>query len=429
MMTRTLSTIIFWLTACMMCASVSAQPVMLGVDTLRESNFEALQGKRVGLVAHPASRDSRFGSTVTVLQQAPGVELVAVFGPEHGVYGDVYAGDKIADRADPRTGLPAYSLYGSGRKPTEAMLEDLDALVFDLQDIGARSYTYISTMRACMEACAEQDKEFVILDRPNPLGGERIEGGFVEEGFESFISHLPVPYVHGMTMGELALLVRDKYVPDYDKLTVIQMQGWERSMLWKDTGLKWVITSPHIPHAETCAYYVATGIIGELNTTSIGVGYTQPFELFGAPDIDGEKLAWSLNSAWRNPAKYYYHKDGEPMLRISWGSPPLGVTFRPVWFKPFYSRFKGEVCQGVQVYIDPTQDVNLVEINFRLAQALGGEFIFGDGKRDRSFDIATGTNKARLLLMDGAPLDELFAHWRQQSEQFRNDREKYLLYE
>ncbi len=427
-MIRTTIAVTFCLSALMVCTSLSAQTVKLGSDILRESRGEALQGKRVGLVAHPASRDSQFGATVQTLKDMPGVELVAIFGPEHGVYGDVYAGDKIADRADPRTGLPAYSLYGSGRKPTEAMLEDLDVLVFDLQDIGARSYTYISTMRACLEACAEQDKEFVVLDRPNPLGGKRIEGGFVEEGFESFISHLPIPYVHGMTMGELALLVRDKYAPDYDKLTVIKMQGWERSMLWKDTGLKWVITSPHIPHAETCAYYVATGIVGELNTTSIGVGYTQPFELFGAPGIDGEKLAWALNSVWGNPAMYYYHEDGTPMQLINWGTPPLGVRFRPVWFKPFYSRFKGEVCQGVQVYIDLDKDVNLVEINFRIAQALGGEFIFGDGSRDRSFDIATGTNEARLLIMDCAPLDGLFARWRMQCDQFRKDREKYLLY-
>ena len=419
-----------WLAVVLLCVSVHGQTIKLGSDVLRESRGEAIRGMRVGLVAHPASRDSRFTHSVQLLQDLPDVELVAIFGPEHGVYGDVYAGDKIANHVDPRTGLPAYSLYGSTRKPTHEMLENIDALVFDLQDIGARSYTYISTMRACLEACAEQDKTFIVLDRPNPLGGERIEGGFVAEGFESFISHLPIPYVHGMTMGELALLVRDKYAPDYDKLNVIKMQGWERSMLWEDTGLKWVMTSPHIPHAKTCAYYVATGIVGELNTVSIGVGYTQPFELFGAPGIDGEKLTWALNNAWRNPNDYYTHQEGSPLNRMHHGEPPIGLTFRPVWFKPFYSRFKGEVCQGVQVYIDLKQkDVNLVEINFRLAQALGGAFIFGDGSRDRSFDKAAGTNKARLLLMDGKPLDGLFADWRRQSEQFRKDRQKYLLYE
>ncbi len=417
-----------WVAGWLICVSVFAQPVRLGVDMLREGGFEVLRGKRVGLVAHPASRDSRFVSTVEVLRGAAGVELVALFGPEHGVYGDEYAGDKIADRSDPRTGLPAYSLYGSNRKPTEAMLEGLDVLVFDLQDIGARSYTYISTMRACMEACAEQGIEFVILDRPNPLGGERIEGGFVEEGFESFISHIAVPYVHGMTMGELAGLVRDKYTPGYEKLTVIKMSGWERGMKWEDTGLRWVITSPHIPNAKACAYYVATGIVGELFTVSIGVGYTQPFELFGAPGLDGEVLGEALNDYWKTPGRYYQGTTEGQKIRLPKSGAPLGVTFRPVWFKPFYSRFKGEVCQGVQVYLDLDKKVNLVETNFKLAQALGGEFIFGDGERDRSFDIATGTNKARLLLMSGSPLEGLFADWRRQSEGFRKDREKYLLY-
>jgi uncharacterized protein YbbC (DUF1343 family) len=428
-MQRTTSRLAGWLAAWLVCALVSAQPVKLGIDALQDSGFQAVRGKRIGLVAHPASRDSRFRSTVQILHETDACELVALFGPEHGVYGDEYAGDKIADRNDPRTGLPAYSLYGDSRKPTSAMLEGLDALVFDLQDIGARSYTYVSTMRASMEACAEQGIEFIVLDRPNPLGGERIEGGLVEEGFESFISHLPVPYVHGMTMGELALLVRDKYVPDYDKLTVIQMAGWERRMRWKDTGLKWVITSPHIPNANACAYYVATGIVGELNTVSIGVGYTQPFELFGAPGINGEALAEALNHYWASPRQYYKAAtDNGMFMDMKTSRSPLGVTFRPVWFKPFYSRFAGEVCRGVQVYLDLDKDVNLVEINFKLAQALGGEFVFGDGERDRSFDIATGTNEARLILMQGLPLDGLFARWRQQSDAFRKDRQKYLLY-
>ena len=430
MMTRARGLLACCVMIALSCVTAHSQTIKLGSDVLRESNGGVLKGMRVGVVAHPASRDSRFVHIVQTLQSLPDVKLVALFGPEHGVYGDEYAGDQIGNRTDPRTGLPVYSLFGSTRKPTPEMLKNLDALVFDLQDIGARSYTYVSTMRACLEACAEQDKAFVVLDRPNPLGGERIEGGFVEPGYESFISHLPIPYVHGMTMGELAMLVRDKYAPDYDKLTVIKMQGWKRSMLWEDTGLKWVITSPHIPHAETCAYYVATGIVGELNTVSIGVGYTQPFELFGAPTINGEKLAGALNHAWNRPADLYYHEKNQPLTTINRGFPPQGLTFRPVWFKPFYSRFKGEVCQGVQVYIDPKQkDVNLIEINYRLAQALGGDYIFGDGSRNKSFDKATGSDKPRQLIQQGKPLEPLFQDWRRQCEQFRKTRRKYLLYQ
>jgi uncharacterized protein YbbC (DUF1343 family) len=411
------------------CVPVAGQPVKLGIDMLRESNFEAVRGKRFGLVAHPASVDSQFVSTVLTLHHSKVGELVALFGPEHGVFGDVYAGDKIADRNDPRTGLPAYSLYGESRKPTIAMLEGLDALVFDLQDIGARSYTFVSTMRACLEACAEEDIEFIVLDRPNPLGGDRIEGGLVEEGFESFISYLPiVPYVHGMTMGELALMVRDKYAPDYDKLKVIKMGGWQRYMTWQNTGLQWVMTSPHIPNAESCAFYVATGIVGELNTVSIGVGYTLPFQMFGAPGVDGDYLARALNQQWDDPRDLYLRLQEHRMLRTESAHAPVGLTFRPVWYKPFYSRFAGEVCQGVQVHIDPKFKVNLIEINFKMAQALGGKFIFGDGSRDRSFDIAVGSNEPRTLLMEGAPLEGLFARWRQQCKQFRETRKPYLLY-
>ena len=428
-MPRVIMTRLFSYFACLLiCVSAHAQPIELGIDVLRKSDFKVLQGKRVGLVAHPASRTNEFASTYMELKSTKVCELVALFGPEHGVRGDVYAGDKIQDRVDTHSGLPEYSLYGSSRKPTKAMLEGLDALVFDLQDLGARSYTYISTMRACLEACAEQGIEFVVLDRPNPLGGDRIEGGFVEEGFESFISYVPVPYVHGMTMGELALLVRDKFAPEYDKLTVVEMEGWSRWMTWEQTGLRWVITSPHIPNAESCAYYVATGIVGELNTVSIGVGYTQPFQLFGAPGVNGAHLARALNSGWDDPRELYTKLQNQQLLRAQGTYPPSGVVFREVHFRPFYSRFKGEVCQGVQVHLDLSRDVNLVEINFKLAQAMGGEFIFGDGSRDRSFDIATGTNEARLLLMEGAPLEGMFARWRQQSKDFRESRKQYLLY-
>ncbi len=424
-----LSRVIVMLSVLVLSLPAWGQPVKLGIDVLQESNYEAVRGKRIGLVAHPASVDSRFVSTVRLLHFSKVCDLVVLFGPEHGVFGDVYAGDKIVDRTDPRTGLPAYSLYGVNRKPTKAMLEGLDALVFDLQDIGARSYTYVSTMRACLEACAEEGIEFIVLDRPNPLGGDRIEGGMVEEGFESFISNIPVPYVHGMTMGELAMLVRDTYAPGYDKLKVVKMQGWQRYMTWEDTALRWVMTSPHIPDARSCAFYVATGIVGELSTVSIGVGYTQPFQLFGAPGIDGQTLADALNNRWDNPGDHYRRATNRELVDLVSKDAPVGLTFRPVWFKPFYSRFAGEVCQGVQVHIDPTRKVNLIEINFKLAQALGGAFIFGDGSRDRSFDIAVGSNEPRTLLMEGAPLEGLFARWRQQCKQFRETRKPYLLYD
>lgn len=390
---------------------LSAESVKLGIDVLREDGFKALQNKRVGLVAHPASVDSRLVPTVDVLRAAPNVTLVALFAPEHGVWGDEYAGDKIADQTDPRTGLPVNSLYGATRKPTREMLADIDVLVFDLQDIGSRSYTFISTMKVCLEACAENAIEFMVLDRPNPLGGERIEGPPLKKGFESFIGLLPVPYVHGMTMGELARQVREEVAPGYRRLTVVPMKGWTREMLWDDTGLGWIPTSPHIPHVSSCAAYAATGILGELHAVSIGVGYTLPFEIVGAPDVDGDKLAETLNA--------HFDLTGAP--------PPL--YFRSARFKPFYAVHQGEPCQGVQVHLDPATSPTLVEINFRLIDALGGKEVFARSQRRHgSFDKACGSDEPRKWMTEGHDLDELFAQWRDYCDTFREERKKWLLY-
>jgi uncharacterized protein YbbC (DUF1343 family) len=378
-----------------------------GIDVLRDENFKTLEGKRVGLVVNPASVDSKLKPTVDVLREAGNVKLAALFGPEHGVYGDEYAGDRVSDRTDSRTGLPAHSLYGANRKPTPQQMRDIDALVFDLQDIGSRSYTYITTMKHCMEACAELDKELVVLDRPNPLGGMRVEGPMLVRGYESGVSAFNVPYVHGMTMGELAQLVRDTHFPDFRKLTVVKMAGWNRDMVWEETGLSWVPTSPHIPQASSCAGYAATGIVGELKNISNGVGYTLPFEMIGAPWIDGEKLADRLNAAGLE-----------------------GVYFGPARFKPFYAQFKDEPCQGVQVHIDPKHAASIVEINFRVMDALNAGKILAEApKRHAMFDKVCGSDEARKTLMDGGDLAALFTKWRGECEQFSKQRRQWLLYE
>jgi len=392
-------------TVVLACASAGA--VKPGIDMLREEGFRTLDGKRVAVVVNPASVDSKLKPTVDVLREAKNVKLVALFGPEHGVYGDEYAGDKVADRIDARTGLPANSLYGSNRKPTPQQMRDVDALVFDLQDIGSRSYTYISTMMNCMEACAEQGKELVILDRPNPLGGKRVEGPMLVKGYESGVSAFNVPYVHGMTMGEMAQFVRDTHFPDFRKLTVVKMGGWNREMVWDETGLAWVPTSPHIPQASSCAGYAATGILGELKNVSNGVGYTLPFEMIGAPWINADKLADQLN-----------------------GTGIAGVYFGPARFKPFYAQFKDEPCQGVQVHIDSKQAGSIVEINFRVMEALNAGKILADApKRHAMFDKVCGSDEARKVLMNGGNLDTLFAKWREQCAKFSSQRAQWLLYE
>ena len=412
-------------------AGARAEPkVKFGIDVLDARGFDVIKGKRVGLVVHPASVNASLRRTLDVLRGAEGVNLVALFGPEHGVYGDVYAGDKIADSADPRTGLPAYSLYGKTRKPTAEMLAGVDVMVFDLQDIGARSYTFISTMKAVMEACAEHDKELVILDRPNPLGGLRVEGPpTVEKGLESFVSYLDVPYVHGMTMGELAKLVQSTAFPKYGKLTVIPMEGWTRDMLWPDTGLTWVPTSPHIESFESAVGYSAVGFIGELLVISNGVGYTQPFQVVGAPWIDGDALAEALNTSYSSPRGKYLALT-EKRNELSIQTSAVGIYFRPIRFRPFFATFKEQVCQGVQVHIDPRTADNLVEINFRVLQAVGADKLFADAKEDRHkmFDKVSGSSEPRQVLSQGTDPAEMFEKWRRGCLEFINARKPYLLY-
>jgi uncharacterized protein YbbC (DUF1343 family) len=404
--------------------------VKFGIDVLRDEAFASLAGKRVGLIASPSSVDEHLTPTSHLLRDATGVKLVSMFGPEHGIYGDEYAGDKVDDRKDPKTGIPIYSLYGKTRKPTPEMLAGLDVLVFDLQDIGSRSYTNISTMKVAMEACAENDKAFVVLDRPNPLGGTRVEGPPLDEqNFSSFVGIVNVPYVHGMTIGELARLMRDRFVPDYKKLRVVKMTGWTRGMTWADTKREWIPTSPHVPHLSSVPAYSATGIVGELYVISNGVGYTQPFEIVGAPYVDGQALADALNNHWTHPHEAYEALKQKRNVTVPKSPAPDGVFFRSIRFKPFYSTFKTEPCQGVQVHIDPRTAGSIVEINYRLMEALDAAKILSEApKRHDMFDKVNGSAEARTYLMQRKDLATLFAKWKANSDAFKASRKKYLLY-
>ena len=425
------------LSLCLATAARAEPVIKLGIDVLRDDGFKLLAGQRVGLIVNPASVDAHRTPTLTVLHDAPNVNLVALAGPEHGIYGDEYAGDKIADKVDPTTGLKVYSLYGKNHRPTPAFLESVDTIVFDLQDIGARSYTYVSSMKAVLIACAAADKTLVILDRPNPLGGLRVEGSIVvAPKFKSFVSDVDTPYLHGMTMGELALMTRDAVAPEYQKLHVVKMTGWRREMTWADTGLDWIMPSPHVPHVSSVAAYAATGILGELYQYSNGVGYTLPFEIVGGPNVDGVKLAEHMNAIW----------PGQP-----------GVYFRTLRYKPFYATNVGEACQGVQVHLDPHAAPSLVEINYRLIEALGGEKIMAAATRPASqpatarsttgpatlpntagaidihsrramFDKVTGSDDVGDALARGDDLEPIFARWRAECDAFKTRRAKYLLY-
>lgn len=267
--------------------SIHAQTIKLGIDVLEESGYRALEGKRVGLLTHPAGVNRRGESSIDVLRRAPNMRLVALFGPEHGIYGNEKANQPIEDQIDPHTQLPVYSLYGKYRKPSPDMLRGLDALVIDLQDVGVRSYTYVSCMRYAMEACFENGVEVVVLDRPNPLGGLKVDGPPLDRQWRSYVGAFHVPYVHGLTIAELARIARYSTgtleVPDKvrlsGKLTIVPMQGWKRSMLWTQTGLKWVPTSPYIPDLSAVLGYAMTGLGAQAGGFSHGIGTPYPFRL------------------------------------------------------------------------------------------------------------------------------------------------------
>ncbi|MCD4709497.1 MAG: DUF1343 domain-containing protein, partial [Bacteroidales bacterium] len=245
---------------------VAPSQVKTGIEVIADQEFDLLRGKRVGLVTNPTGVDGSLRSTIDILHAH--VNLTALFGPEHGVRGDFSAGDHVGDQVDAQTGIPVYSLYGKSRKPSREALENVDVIVYDIQDIGVRSYTYISTMGLVMEAASEMDKEVVVLDRPNPLGGVRVEGPMVENGYHFFVSQYSIPYVYGLTCGELALMLNGEGMLEGGKqcrLQVVPMEGWHREMTFGATGLPWVPTSPHIPDYHTAYFYPATGIIGELD--------------------------------------------------------------------------------------------------------------------------------------------------------------------
>ncbi len=412
--------------AALLATVAAAQPppagVQLGIDRLAADGFSILAGKRVGLVTNPTGLTGDMRPTIDVLATAPNVRLVALFGPEHGVRGDIAAGAKVEDARDPRTGLPVFSLYGKTRKPTPEMLAGVDVLVYDIQDIGSRSYTFISTLALVMEAAAEHGKAVVVLDRPNPLGGERVEGRPLDPRFTSFVGQLPIPYVHGMTTGELARMINGEgWLPVANSaapatsaprrqcdLTVVPLSGWTRSMLWDDTGLTWTPTSPHIPRADSAFFYAATGIFGELGVISEGVGYTLPFEVAGMPGLDAERLADELNGR-RLP----------------------GVWFRPLYFRPFYGRFEKKDCGGVQVLLTDRRRVELTAIDLHIMDAvrrLRPDVRFFDGQRDAMFDKVCGSDGVRQRFIDGRPIDEILAFWREGVAEFVQRRQPYLLY-
>ena len=392
-------------------ATISAAKVQTGIEVLRADGFKLLEGKRVGLTTNPTGVDSNLKSTIDILWEAENVNLVALYGPEHGVRGNVHAGDVVDNEVDKKTGLKMYSLYGKTKKPTKEMMDEIDVMVYDIQDNGCRSYTYISTMGMLMEACIEHGKELIVLDRPNPLGGEKIEGCLVEDGYISFVSQFKIPYLYGQTPGELALYLNATDYENKCKLTVVKMKGWERDMTWDETGLEWVVASPHVPHGQSAIFYPVTGIFGEFGYISIGVGYTLPFEVMGAPWISADTLAEAMNA-----------------LELP------GLEFRPIYYKPYYSTFQGELCQGVQIHILDYEKARLSEVQFLIVQELmrlwpeKDWFKLCNQKRFGMFDKVCGTNKIREMFGKRYHWEDIREYWYKDVEAYREASSLYYLY-
>ncbi len=391
-------------------AALQAPRVELGVDVLLGSpeapELALVRGKRVGLVTNPSGVDRALVPTVDRLAADERVDLVQLFGPEHGIRGDAYAGDDVGDERDPVTGLPVESLYGARKAPSAEALERVDVLLFDIQDIGSRTYTYISTLGETMLAAAAAKKPLVVLDRPNPLGGELVEGPLREERWKSFIGWGPLPLVHGLTIGEIARLYAGELGIDCE-LHVVRMRGWRRDMIWEDTGLTWVQTSPHIPHALHAHLYVVTGMIGGVTTNvNEGVGYTLPFETWAAQFVEPRRLAATLQAA-----------------------PLAGVRFTPIAYSPFYGRHEGLALRGVRIHLDDPRALRPVRTALAGMVALErlwpGEVEYQAG---RPFAIHWGSETVLEKLRAGAGVAEIEATWAAELAAFRERRERYLLY-
>lgn len=387
--------------------------IALGLEVLLTERKSLVRGSRVGLICNPATVDQSFRRADDLFHRHPDINLTALFGPQHGIRGETQ--DNMIEWEgfrDPRTGVMAYSLYGGVRKPTEEMLSDVDTLVFDVQDVGTRVYTFIYTMALAMEAAREFGKRFITLDRPNPIGGLGIEGGILERGQESFVGMYPIPMRHGMTVAELARMFNEEFGVGCD-LEVVPMRGYRREFWFNDTGAPWVIPSPNMPTPDTTVVYPGTVLV-EGTKISEGRGTTRPFEINGAPYADSYEVADYLNN-----------------LRLP------GVYFRPHSFIPTFQKHAGTLCHGVQIHPLDREAFKPVRAGIALIKAFHDlypddfqwqsppyEYVF-----DRApFDVIAGTAKLREQIESGASIEEIAASWEAGEKEFAERRKPYLLY-
>lgn len=379
----------------------------LGLDLFLEKHYQSFRGKRIGLLTNITGVNEKLIPTIDLFHQHSDIRLTALYGPEHGIRGNGREGEAIESFVDPYTGLPVYSLYGETKKPTKEMLDTVDVIVFDLQDIGTRYYTYIYSMAYVMEACAEQGKQFVVLDRPNPVSGIPMEGNLVEEDVRSFVGLYPIPNRHGMTVGEIAQFYKHEIGIDCE-LTVIQMDGWERDMYYDETKLFWVPPSPATTGLDMAMLYTGTCLVEGTNLSE-GRGTTKPFEYVGAPFIDGYQLAKAFNNK---------------------GLP--GVIARPVFFVPNYQKHKDQACEGIQLHIVDRHSLHSLRTGLILLETVAemypNDFKFNEHQNGKYFfDLLAGTKQLRDIILNGK-VNVFLEECEEQLEQFRRQRKPYLLY-
>ena len=377
-------------------------------------NFKILRGKKIGLITNHTAVNSKMVSTIVLLKnhaKEGSYTLAALFAPEHGLNGKAYASKEVTDSKD-KDGIPIYSLHGATRRPTDLMLKNLDLLIYDIQDIGSRSYTYVNTLFFVMEEAAKKKIPILVLDRPNPIDGKMVDGPMMHEKWRSILGYVNVPYCHGMTVGELARLFNEEYKIGA-ALTVVKMVGWERKMTYQDTGLPWVPSSPHIPEATTALFYPATGLLGELSLVNIGIGYTLPFKVVGAPWIEAEKFAETLNN------QHF-----------------AGVHFEPFHYRPFFGKFAQKDCQGVLIVITDRNTFRPVTTQYMIMGILKSlypkEFkdaLVAAKAKLEVFNKANGTDEVYKLMSEGTHIVwPLKALHQEQRKEFLSLRQKYLLY-
>jgi uncharacterized protein YbbC (DUF1343 family) len=389
--------------------------VLTGLDLIEKKWPRQLKGARIGLLVNPASVNRRLIHAIDIALSSKRFKLTSLFGPQHGIWANTQ--DNMIEWKgfiDKKTGLPVYSLYGDTRKPLPEMLRDIDALVIDLQDIGSRYYTFIWTMSLAMEACSEIGKTVVVLDRPNPINGIDIEGPVVEEGSFSFVGLKPLPVRHGMTIGEISLYLKDRFYPSLD-LEIIKMEGWKRRLWFNETGLPWVMPSPNMPTLDTATVYPGMCLLEGTNLSE-GRGTTRPFEIFGAPFIEPERLVSRLK---------------ELKLR--------GVFFRPLYFEPTFHKYRSQLLGGAQIHVTDRRSfkpfLTGVAILKTVKELYPEEFQWRRPPYEYEteklpIDILSGSTMLRQFIEEARTLEEMEDWWRRSALQFnRNIRKRYLLYE